>query len=42
MSSQDVTNGLKVHLGRMGIAPGRFGATPLSNELTSCVIPSVT
>jgi hypothetical protein len=42
MSSQDVTSGLKVHLGLMGIEPSRFGATLLSNELSSCVILSVT
>jgi hypothetical protein len=42
MSSQDVTSGLKVHKGLMRIRPNRFGATLLSNELSCCMIPSVT
>jgi hypothetical protein len=42
MSSQDVTNGLKAHMGLMRIGPSCFGATLLTNELSPCVIPSVT
>jgi hypothetical protein len=42
MSSQDVTNGLKAYIGLMGIGPSCFGATLLTSELSSCVIPSVT
>jgi len=42
MSSQDVTNGLNAHMGLMGIGPSCFGATLLANELSSCVIASVT
>jgi hypothetical protein len=42
MSSQDVTNGLKAYMGLMGTGPSCFGATLLTNELFSCMIPSVT
>jgi len=42
MSSQDVTNGLKAHMGPIGIMPSCFGATLLTNELSSSVIPAVT
>jgi len=42
MSSQDVTNGLKAYMGPMETAPSCFGATLLTNELSSSVIPSVT
>jgi hypothetical protein len=42
MSSQDVTNGLKGYMGLTGIGPSCFGAILLTNELSSCVIPSVT
>jgi len=42
MSSQDVTMGLKAHMGLDGVGPTCFGAILLSNELLSRVIPSVT
>jgi hypothetical protein len=42
MSSQDVTNGLKVYTGLMEIGPSCSGATLLTSGLSSCVTHCVT